>query len=70
MKTQSQQAKKKIKKGDRVMVDRGSLGSWIGKITYLRQYGWAMGIDTFGKIKTDLGEEHSFDTCVHKLIKL
>lgn len=58
----------KIKVGQKVIVDRSSLGSWFGKIIELHTYGWALGLDCYGVIKTDLGELHSFDTCVHKLI--
>jgi hypothetical protein len=64
------QTKEKIKKGDDVLIDRGSLGRWHGKVKYIRSYGWAMGIDCFGTIETALGETHSFDTCVHGIIKL
>jgi hypothetical protein len=57
-----------IKLGQKITVDRGSLGSWCGKIVELHPYGWAMGIDCYGVIETELGDLHSFDTFCHKLI--
>lgn len=58
---------KKIKRGDKIMIDKGSLGSDFG--TFISVRGFSIG-GYWGFYKDIWGNKRIWDETVHKIIKL